>query len=152
MFIGLIYAGGGALLAAFVVGTVAEEVIRTHSLAASRIWQLWTMLALGVGAVGLGWLAFRWGRGMDVAKHPRIPARTELLSDHPRNKLSPAAQQARPVARELGGAGVSAVYVGLWVGLLWAGHDWAWVGLFFLPEIAILASEWAHERQTGECG
>jgi len=143
MLIGLICAGEGALLSAFVVGTVAEEAIRTHSLAALKLWQLWTMLALGVGAVGLGWVVLRRGRVMDVAEHPRIPARTELLSDHPRNKLSPTAQQLRPVARALGWSGVLAVYIGLLVGLLLAGHDWAWVGLFFLPEIGFLGSEWA---------
>ena len=32
-----------------------------------------------------------------------------------------------------------------------AGHAWVWVGLFFLPDIVMLAVDWKDKRQTREC-
>ncbi len=55
-----------------------------------------------------------------------------------------------PFARVLSPSGFVAAYIGVFVGLVLAGHAWAWVGLFFLFEVTWLAFEFEDDRQMKE--
>jgi len=128
LIVGGIYTWGGILLTVLVVSTALEEAIGARTLAVVGVWQLWVMLALGVGMIVLGWTAYSWGWGGEARALPSLASKAVW-------------------------AGVPAVAVGLVVGLFRTDNGSALLGLvFFAPEIAWFVFLYVDERHEEELG
>jgi hypothetical protein len=149
---GLIIAVTGALMTVGLLALAISEAA-TDGWGVLASWQLWALLATTGGFGGVGLWMFLRGRRTILQPNHRIPARDELPSDHPRNRLSLHQRQERSLATTAVWVGGTALSVWLALGPLGEAGDWIrFVLLFGIPGLLMLSTGAVHARLTGERG